>query len=192
MIAAGPEGYAYRLASATTLTLGVVGRKDFVHGDGRQIVAKIAEFAPWLVRDIPSEPLQSGASGAASVQWSVGDNFDSVLVGDASFARDALASQGLAMGLSDALKTFVQPNKGVRAPPRPDEKKRISVHCQRVAEQIRTSAFGSARPWVEYSEFLSDLAQFMMSSERNDAHHRHSLDLRSDRPVAPPLRQGEA
>ena len=163
MIAAGPEGYAYRLANASTLTLGVVGRKDFVQGDGRRIVAKIAEFAPWLVRDIPSELLQSGASGAASVQWSVGGNFESVLVGDASFAHDALASQGLAMGLSDALKTFVQQNKSVRAPPRSDEKKQISVHCQRIVQQIKRSAFGSARPWVEYSEFLSDLVELMTS-----------------------------
>lgn len=164
MIAAGPEGYAYRLASTATLTLGVVGRKDFVQGDAAQIVAKIAEFAPWLVRDIPSAHMQSGASHA-SAQWSVGDNFESVLVGDASFARDALASQGLAMGLSGALKTLVQPNKSVRAPPRSDEKKQISVHCQRIFQQIKRSAFGSALPWVEYSEFLSDLVELMTSSD---------------------------
>ncbi|MBV8442640.1 MAG: hypothetical protein JO312_19105, partial [Hyphomicrobiales bacterium] len=36
MIAAGPEGYAYRLANAAPLTLGVVGRKDFVRGDAAQ------------------------------------------------------------------------------------------------------------------------------------------------------------
>jgi hypothetical protein len=173
MIAAGSEGYAYRLANATTVTLGVVGRKEFVQGDGRQIVAKIAEFAPWLVRDIPSQLLQSGASGAASVQWSVGDNFESVLVGDASFARDALASQGLAMGLSDALKTFVQPNKGVRAPPRSDEKNQISLHCRRIVQQIKRSSFGSARPWVEYLEFLSDLVDLMTSSDTASRPHRN-------------------
>jgi 2-polyprenyl-6-methoxyphenol hydroxylase-like FAD-dependent oxidoreductase len=164
MIAAGPEGYAYRLANAATLTLGVVGRKDFVQGDAAQIVAKIAEFAPWLVEDIRSAHMQSGPSGAASAQWSVGDNSESVLVGDASFAHDALASQGLAMGLSGALKTFVQQNKSVRALPRSDEKKQISVHCQRIVQQIKRSAFGSARPWVEYLEFLSDLVELMTSS----------------------------
>jgi hypothetical protein len=164
MIAEGSEGYAYRLANAVTLTLGVVGRKDFVQGDAVQIVAKIAQFAPWLVKDIPSAHMQPGASGAASAQWSVSGNFDSVLIGDASFARDALASQGLAMGLSDALKTFDEPNKGAIAPPRSDEKKQISVHCERIVQQIKRSTFGSARPWVEYSEFLSDLAMLMTSS----------------------------
>lgn len=158
MIAAGPEGYAYRLANATTLTLGVVGRKHFVQGDGRQIIAKIAEFAAWLVRDIPSQHIQSGGSGAASAQWSVGDDLGSVLVGDAFFARDALASQGLAMGLSNVLKTLAQPIQRVRAQPRADETRQISVHCRRIGQQIMGSAFVSARPWVEYSEFLSDLA----------------------------------
>ena len=164
MIAAGPEGYAYRLANAATMTLGVVGRKDFVQGDAAQIVTKIAQFAPWLVENISSAHMQPGASGSASAQWSVGGNFESILVGDASFARDALASQGLAMGLSDALKTFAQANNGVTAPPRSDEKKQISVHCQRIVQQIKRSAFGSARSWVEYSEFLSDLEELMTSS----------------------------
>jgi hypothetical protein len=36
IFAAGPEGYAYRLANAATLTLGVIGRKDFVQGDAAQ------------------------------------------------------------------------------------------------------------------------------------------------------------
>ena len=161
MIAAGPEGYAYRLANAATLTLGVVGRKDFVRGDAAHIIEKVAQFAPWLVENIPSAHMRPGASGAASAQWSVGGNFDSILVGDASFARDALASQGLAMGLSDALKMFAQANKGVTAPPRSDEKKQISVHCQRILQQLKRSAFGSARSWVEYSEFLSDLVELM-------------------------------
>jgi 2-polyprenyl-6-methoxyphenol hydroxylase-like FAD-dependent oxidoreductase len=157
MIAAGPEGYAYRLANATTLTIGVVGRKDFVQGDGRQIVARIQDFAPWLIRDMPSKDMQPGASGAASVQWSRGDNAESRLVGDASFARDALASQGLAMGLSDALKACVQRGQSFRPHPRLDERNRISLHCQRIVQQIKMSAFGSAEPWIDYSAFLSDL-----------------------------------
>ena len=158
MIAAGPEGYAYRLANATTLTLGVVGRKDFVQGDGREIVAKIAEFAAWLVRDIPTQHIRPGGSGAAGAQWSIGDSCESVLVGDASFARDALASQGLAIGLSDALKALAHPIKGVGAQARSNQRKEIPGHCRRIIQEIKGSAFVSARPWVEYSEFLSALA----------------------------------
>jgi hypothetical protein len=163
MIAAGAEGYAYRLANAATLTIGVVGRKDFVRGDSQQIVEKIAVFAPWLVRDIANEPLQFGASGAASVQWSRDDNVGGVRVGDASFARDALASQGLAMGFSDALKAIIQPYHGLRKSQRPNKKETILLHCRRIVRQINSSAFRSARPWIEYSEFLSNLATLVQS-----------------------------
>ena len=157
MVAAGAEGYAYRLANAATLTIGVVGRKDFVRGDSQQIVEKIAVFAPWLVRDIASAHLQSGASGAASVQWSRDDNVGGIRIGDAFFARDALASQGLAMGFSDALKAIIQPDHGLRKSPRADAKKTMLLHCRRVVRQINSSTFRSAAPWIEYSEFLSNL-----------------------------------
>jgi hypothetical protein len=163
MVAAGAEGYAYRLANAATLTIGVVGRKDFVRGDSRQIVEKIAVFAPWLVRDIASADLQSGASGAASVQWSRDDNVGGIRVGDASFARDALASQGLAMGFSDALKAIIQPDHSLRKSQRVDEKKTILLHCRRVVRQIHGSTFRSAPPWIEYSKFLSNLASLARS-----------------------------
>ena len=93
MIAAGTDGYAYRLANAATLTIGIVGRNDFVRGDGREVVARIADFAPWLVEAVSGEDLQAGASGPASAQCSVGDDAITA-IGDAAFARDALASQG--------------------------------------------------------------------------------------------------
>jgi hypothetical protein len=163
MVAAGAEGYAYRLANAATLTIGVVGRKDFVRGDSQQIVEKIAAFAPWLVRDVASTHLQSGASGAASVQWSGDEDVGGIRVGDASFARDALASQGLAMGFSDALKAINQPDHGLRKSPRAEEKKAILLHCRRVVRQINSSTFRSAPPWIEYSEFLSNLASLAQS-----------------------------
>ena len=110
MIAAGPDGYAYRLANAATLTIGIVGRNDFVRGDGREVVARIADFAPWLVEGVSGEDLQAGASGPASAQCSFGDDAITA-IGDAAFARDALASQGLATGFSDALKAVAQPEQ---------------------------------------------------------------------------------
>jgi hypothetical protein len=157
MIAAGPEGYAYRMANAATLTIGVVGRKELVRGDGRQIVAAIADFAPWLVEDIPGESMQPGGSGPASVQWSHGDG-TSLPIGDACFARDALASQGLAIGLSDALKTLAQPDRRADACFHADRQRAICVHGARVVEQIGSSLFRSSEPWIEYAQFLSDVA----------------------------------
>jgi hypothetical protein len=164
MIAAGPAGYAYRLGNATMLTLGAVGRRDFVRGDSRQIVASIAEFAPWLVQDIPREYLEPGASGPAGVQWSDGDSENGVRVGDAAFARDALASQGLAIGLSDALKALIPNNDGGAPSHRLDERAAVALHCRRIAEQIAGSRFSAAPHWAEYSEFLARLPQLMAAS----------------------------
>jgi hypothetical protein len=164
MIAAGRDGYAYRLGSATTLTVGVVGRKDFVRGDGRQLIAKIADYAPWLVEGIAGDEMQPGASGPASVQWSVSAHEESVPIGDAFFARDALASQGLAMGFSDALKAVAQPDQKLRPSRLTDQKQAISLHCQRVIEQIAGSTFNSAPSWVEYARFLADLEPAAMPS----------------------------
>ena len=149
MIAAGSEGYAYRRANVVT--------------PNQQIVKKIAAFAPWLVRDIASEHLQFGASGAASVQWSRDDNVGGIRIGDATFARDALASQGLAMGFSDALKAIIQLDHGLRKSQRSTKKEAILLHCGRIVRQINTSAFRSARPWIEYSEFLSNRASLVQS-----------------------------
>jgi hypothetical protein len=155
MIAAGPDGYAYRLANAATLTIGIVGRNDFVRGDGREVVARIADFAPWLVEGVSGEDLQAGASGPASAQFSFGDDATTA-IGDAAFARDALASQGLATGFSDALKAVAQPEQ--RAHLRIERQKAIALHCGRVAEQIDSSAFRSSKPWIEYAQFLSEMA----------------------------------
>ena len=155
MIAAGPDGYAYRLANAATLTIGIVGRNDFVRGDGREVVARIADFAPWLVEGVSGEDLQAGASGPASAQCSFGDDAITA-IGDAAFARDALASQGLATGFSDALKAVAQPEQ--RAGLRIERQKAIALHCGRVAEQIESSAFRSSKPWIEYAHFLSEMA----------------------------------
>ena len=126
MIAAGTDGYAYRLANAATLTIGIVGRNDFVRGDGREVVARIADFAPWLVEGVSGEDLQAGASGPASAQCSFGDDAITA-IGDAAFARDALASQGLATGFSDALKAVAQPEQRFRL--RIERQKAIALHC---------------------------------------------------------------
>ena len=168
MIAAGPEGYAYRLGNATTLTLAVVGRGDFVRGRGRQIVATVKDFAPWLVDGIRGEDLQPGASGPASMQWSLEDG-SSISIGDANFARDALASQGLAIGFSDALKAVATAHQR----PSLDSERHaaIELHRRRVSEQIGTSAFKSSPAWVDYARFLADMTAPATRSDVSPAAH---------------------
>ena len=45
-IAAGPEGYAYRLGNGLHATLGVVGHGRLLRGHAREVVEEVRAFAP--------------------------------------------------------------------------------------------------------------------------------------------------
>ncbi len=98
-LAAAPAGYAYRLGSARWLTVGWVGP-----GPGPRDAAELRRRledsgAGWLAdgvglrEDIWSRRVASLDIPAAR---------DVIAIGDAALARDALASQGMSIGLSDA------------------------------------------------------------------------------------------
>jgi 2-polyprenyl-6-methoxyphenol hydroxylase-like FAD-dependent oxidoreductase len=97
------EGYAYRLGSAERIGLGIVGRGELLKTRQASLESILTRSdAGWLLEDLPAvASMKRGASGAASVQWTLSG--DAVLAGDAAIARDALSSQGLATSLSDAL-----------------------------------------------------------------------------------------
>jgi 2-polyprenyl-6-methoxyphenol hydroxylase-like FAD-dependent oxidoreductase len=101
-----PHGYVYRIASAQNVLIGWCGDNQ---------LAKMAP-AQWLdylaragVEDFELEGARftsklwyAGRAGRAGVQW--GDPCpDAILLGDAAYSRDVLSSQGLALGLTDAL-----------------------------------------------------------------------------------------
>ena len=127
-----------------------------MRGDGREVAARITDFAPWLVEGAPGEDLQAGASGPASAQCSVEDDAITA-IGDAAFARDPMASPGLATGFSDALKAVAQPEQSLRL--RIERQKAIALHAARVAGQIESGAFRSSKPSIEYAQFLSEMAR---------------------------------
>ncbi|HEX8351785.1 MAG TPA: hypothetical protein VF611_02595, partial [Pyrinomonadaceae bacterium] len=103
-IAALPGGYAYRLGSANHLLLGVVGRGKMLAGSPAEVERSLREHgAGWLLEGLPTVgEMTPGRTGPASVQWAEGDTAVR-RVGDAALARDALSSQGLANGISEAL-----------------------------------------------------------------------------------------
>jgi hypothetical protein len=101
-IAALPDGYAYRLGSALTMGIGIVGRGALLKVDADTLDQMLrAGKAAWLAEDMPRlSAMLPGASGASSLQWS--EPGRAALVGDAAIGRDALSSQGLAGAMSDA------------------------------------------------------------------------------------------
>ena len=91
-------------ATALHATLGVVGHGRLLRGHARDVVEKIRAFAPSIVAGFDSDRIESGSTGAASLQWGEERAEGAHLIGDAGIARDFLASQGLALGIGDALR----------------------------------------------------------------------------------------
>ncbi len=157
-IGAEPSGYFYRMGNSRRVCVGVVGGGSFLRGDWREVRERLVENCEWLVDDLPTEFAEIGRSGATSMQWSDGSR-GARPIGDASLAQDALSSQGLAVGLVDAVKSVFA---GIGRPVSPSSNERGSTISRRrslVAEIVATSPFANDPLWSEYLEFLRDGAE---------------------------------
>ncbi|TIL43287.1 hypothetical protein [Mesorhizobium sp.] len=156
-LAAGSEGYAYRLGNRHGLCLGVVGGRDLIRGQWPEIRERIVRFAPWIVSGLPGADGQAGRAGACSLQWAdAGPR--AILIGDAAIARDALSSQGLAMGLGAALHAVSKAVIGSTPGPQRNGPVQRAEHARRVLAMISAAAFGSQPLWKEYGGFLQKAA----------------------------------
>ena len=150
-----PTGYAYRLGTQDYLMLGLVQGKqqwrESVGGIADQICSAGAE---WLLAGIPDAGDGGGIGGVASVQWASATG-PAVAIGDASFARDALASQGIANGISGGL-SLLEDRGGNRS------------YCRRIRGEVLShtatlqrlvhSCVHSRHPyWQGYADFLARL-----------------------------------
>ncbi|MER9259460.1 hypothetical protein [Mesorhizobium sp. M0619] len=152
-IGAGKGGYFYRMGNAHRICLGVVGNGALMRSAWPEVRAEVAETAAWLVHDLPAEFAEIGRSGATTMQWSNGRR-EPLQIGDAVMAQDALSSQGLAVGLVDAVQSVLA-HLGRPATALPADRSRtISSGRSLVAEIVAMSSFAGDPLWVEYLEFL--------------------------------------
>ena len=101
-----PTGYAYRLGTASAVMVGLVqGRDQWRDGAGPLDERLRVAGVGWLVAGLRCGNAEKSIGGAASVQWSEGPG-PAIRIGDSALARDALASQGIANGISAALTLF--------------------------------------------------------------------------------------
>jgi hypothetical protein len=167
-IAALPGGYGYRLASGGLTVVALVGEKNTIRGppDALELGMRQAG-AGWLLAGVP--PLRSaraGRSGKASVQWSEGETF-MLRVGDAELARDALASQGMATGVSDALHLLADPGLthdglaegglaggGAAEIIRSRRLEQRGRHLSALADTIARCRFHQSDSWAGYARFI--------------------------------------
>ena len=152
-IAAGPDGYAYQLGNGLHATLGVVGHGRLLRGHARDVVDKIRAFAPSIVAGFDSDRIESGSTGAASLQWAEERAKGAHPIGDAGIARDSLASQGLALGIGDALRAVSEVAMRRACVSKPIEGT-LDDHRHRVSDLIKASPFATAPIWRSYLQFL--------------------------------------
>ena len=151
-IAQLPQGYAYRLGAASTLTFGVVGRRDVVAGNVLDIAQHLRAYAPWVLDDLPPfGVLRSGGACAASVQWSEGRG---LRIGDAALARDALSSQGIATGASQAMLACAIASENNRALIVVRQREQRQAHLRSLLGVLQAGRFSKAPAWDDYIRFV--------------------------------------
>jgi hypothetical protein len=153
-IAALPDGYAYRLGAASIMTFGVVGRGTIVAAAPAKIALHVRAFAPWILDGLPAmEAMLAGQTRQASVQWSEGDVILSI--GDANLARDALSSQGIATGATEALlAAAVRQDRDLELI-RLRQLEQRQVHLQSLLRTIGRSFYADYPLWREYRTFVA-------------------------------------
>jgi flavin-dependent dehydrogenase len=152
-LASLPTGYAYRLGTSEALMVGLVqGRDQWRQSAGRLAERLRAAGVEWLLAGICCEAGQDGIGGIASLQWSSGSG-PAIRIGDAAVARDALASQGIANGISAGLSLFESPD-GERSYPGRTKTEFLS-HLSTLQELARDCAYREHPFWAGYADFLA-------------------------------------
>jgi len=171
-LAAAPDGYAYLVGGYRMVTVGWVG-PGRPPRDAAELGSRIdTAGAGWLLDgtgllDVPGSPDHDGLrpggdtvpAAVSTVRRPAGlaipvpaPGLGPISIGDAALTRDALASQGLSIGLSDAClaaRSSTTPDE--LAARRADAARR---HVKHLREMIESCRFAAAPAWAEYTAWL--------------------------------------
>lgn len=146
-VAAGPTGYAYRLGSAHRLTVGWVSPQRPPH-DGAGVTARIvAEGAGWLTDGVDLRGAIVTRRAASLAIARRPDDHRIQPLGEAALGRDALASQGAAIGLSDA-RLAAEPDEAAVLAER--HRDGLDRHLRHLGGMLATCAHHDAPAWLAY------------------------------------------
>ena len=149
-LAAAPDGYAYRLGSARRVTVGWVGPP--APRDAAALARRIADSGcGWLLTGVdlpPDTPTVRRPAGLAVSTAAPGV----VPIGDAALTRDALASQGLSLALSDACLTADPAVPAAALVARRADA--ISRHLQHLRGTVAACRFADSLAWAGYAAWL--------------------------------------
>jgi 2-polyprenyl-6-methoxyphenol hydroxylase-like FAD-dependent oxidoreductase len=174
-LAAAPDGYGYRLGSANLLTLGWVGSRPPPR-DGPELWQRIDSAAGWLLTDLPGPlpgPTHRRPAGLAVPMAAP----DTVPVGDAALTRDALASQGTAIALSDAcLAADPRTSEAQLAARRTDA---LDRSVRQLAEVLAACRHADEPTWASYRRWLAELTPALRDGLRGGDRALRSAPARS-------------
>jgi 2-polyprenyl-6-methoxyphenol hydroxylase-like FAD-dependent oxidoreductase len=149
-----PDGYAYRAYSATYVTIGVVGRGNAVAGSADEITQYLRAYAVELFEDGPVlQDMFANRARAASVQWA--EDGAKLCIGDAALARDALSSQGIATGASEALLAWASSSEQDLNLIRTRSRQQRGAHLRALLNIIDDCKYAARPAWQEYRAFVA-------------------------------------
>lgn len=151
-LAALPDGYVYRLGSASLAGLGFVGRGELLTASAEEIRRQLkAGGDDWILDGLPPpDRMRPGKTAPASVQWAGGGA--ALRIGDAALARDALSSQGLSCGISEALYVAAGEKLSDLLEVRQTEQR--ILHLQSLGQLISRCRYRRLQAWRCYAAFI--------------------------------------
>jgi len=165
-IAALPFGYAYRLGSNTADMVWVVGRGEQFSRAPASLERTLRSLgAGWLLEGFtPLATANTGRSHPASVQWSEDSPCSSI--GDAALSRDILSSQGLAIGISDALYAAAARSNGDGALWAHRHAAARAAHLKSLQQVFTACRYRDRPEWRAYAEFVTTHQNAMTFPDR--------------------------
>jgi hypothetical protein len=159
--AALPFGYAYRLATPTILSFGLVAPKHLSSAADMGWTELLGGCgARWITDGVDEKAgLDHARGGACSFQWAEPNCAE--LIGDAAFAPDILAGQGLSRAIAAGLAV-----RGVPAAPSAIAglasahlRDAIATHAAKLDEIVAHSRWRSSASWAAYRRSVAELAE---------------------------------
>ena len=167
-LAAASDGYGYRLGSARHLTIGWVapGRPartpDELHAalsgvDTHWLIEGVQLSGPLTTR-IASLVVSTESPSTTGADVYVGPfvtDIEPITIGDAALRRDALASQGLSIGLSDA--RLAARTDWTQADSVHRTKDSTGRHIASLVDVLATCRHGDRPAWRDYADWVASL-----------------------------------
>ncbi len=155
-LAAAPDGYAYLVAAADTTTVGWVG-PNRPPRDSAALRRRVeGAGAAWLLGGFDLPPAVPTCRRPAGLAIPVAGR-GPVPIGDAALARDALASQGLSIGLSDACLAAEPATTASAMADRWVDG--VGRHLRHLRQTVAACRFADAPVWAEYATWLGAVGQ---------------------------------